>query len=190
MGIINSTEIKVGMTIKWENELYEVLDYDHVTPGNWRAMMQVKMRNIKTNSTTEYRFRANDRVEQMSIDARPADYMYTKGNLVVFMSTENYEEISLEKEVLKEGLKYLTPNLAVLLIYCDGDLINVQLPLNIEMKIVDTAPPLKTATITNMAKPATLESGLVVQVPAFIESGEIIKIDTRDGKYIERVKKT
>ena len=188
MGIINSTEIKNGMTIKFNNELYEVLEYDHVTPGNWRAMIQVKMRNIKPGSTLENRFRANDRVEQMVIETRPAEYMYEKGPQMVFMSTETYEEISITKEVLGEKVKYLIPNLPVSLIYIEGSLVNVQLPMSVDLKIVETSPIMKTATITNVSKPAIMETGFVVQVPAFIQQGEVIKVDTRDGQYVERAK--
>ena len=188
MSIINSTEIKNGMTIKFNGELYEVLEYDHVTPGNWRAMIQVKMRNIKTNSTLENRFRANDRVEQMAIEVVPAEFMYEKGSQMVFMNTENYEEIPISKDVLKDKVKYLIANQPVSIIYCDGSFIDVSLPIIVELKIVDTSPTLKTATITNVAKPATLETGLVVQVPAFVQQGEVVRIDTRDGKYVERVK--
>jgi len=188
MSTINATEIKKGMTIKFNNELYEVLDYDHITPGNWRAMIQVKMRNIKTNSTLEYRFRSSDRVEQMPIEQLPAAYSYQKGSSLVFMNTENYEEVSVPAEFVGDKIKYFSSNQSVMLIYCDSSLINVQLPVTVDLKIIETDPPLKTATITNVFKPATLETGLVVQVPAFVESGEIIRIDTRDGSYVERVK--
>jgi len=125
----------------------------------------------------------------MAIDAIPAEYSYDKGTASIFINTENYEEIPLEKSIIKDKLPYLTSNQPVLLVYCDGFLINVQLPMNVELKIVETSPTLKTATITNVAKPAVMETGLVVQVPAFVEQGEVIKVDTRDGSYIERVKK-
>ncbi len=188
MSTINATDIKKGMIIKFNNDLYEVADYDHVTPGNWRAMMQVKMRSVKTGSTLEYRFRSVDKVEQLSVELRPVDYLYQKGNFFVFMSTENYEEVSINLDVLKDKAKYMKENLSVMLVYCDEGLIDVQLPVTVDLKITDTTPPLKTATITNVSKPATMETGLVVQVPAFIELGETIRIDTRDGRYVERVK--
>lgn len=188
MSTINATEIKKGMVIKFNNELYVVADYDHVTPGNWRAMMQVKMRNVKTGSTLEYRFRSVDKVEQLSVELKPADYLYQKGNFFVFMSTENYEEISIALDALKDKAKYMKENQSVMLAYCDGGLIDVQLPVTVDLKITETTPPLKTATITNVAKPAIMETGLVVQVPAFIEQGETIRVDTRDGSYVERVK--
>lgn len=187
MATINATEIKKGMTIKFEGELYEIVDYDHVTPGNWRAMVQAKMRKLKTNNTMEYRFRASDRVEVMPVELRPTEYLYQKGTNFIFMNNENYEEISLSQDVLKDKTKYMTPNMTVMLVYCDGNLLDVQLPINVDMKITETDPPLKTATITNVSKPAILETGLVVQVPAFVEKGEVIRIDTRDGKYVERV---
>ena len=188
MPTINATEIKKGITIKFNNELYEVLDYEHITPGNWRAMIQVKMRNIKTDSTLEYRFRSSDRVEHMLIEKLPAEYLYQKGPSFIFMNTENYEEITVPEEAMQDKTKYLVSNLSVMIIYCDDTLINVQLPITVDLKITETDPPLKTATITNVSKPATVETGLVVQVPAFVKQGETIRIDTRDGKYIERVK--
>lgn len=188
MSVINATEIKKGMTIKFNNELYEVLDYDHITPGNWRAMIQAKMRNIKTNSTLEYRFRSSERVEQMAIEQLQVEYMYQKGSSIVFMNTENYEEVSVPEKIVGDKAKYFSSNLSVILIYCDGFLINIQLPVTVDLKIIETDPPLKSATITNVFKAATLETGLVIQVPAFVEQGEIIRIDTRDNSYVERVK--
>ncbi|MDI6786930.1 MAG: elongation factor P [Planctomycetota bacterium] len=188
MSTINATEIKKGMTIKFNNELYEVTDYDHITPGNWRAMIQAKMRNLKTNSTLEYRFRSSDRIEVMLIEMTPSEYLYQKGSSYIFMNTQNYEEISISQELLKEKTKYLSANQSIMLVYCDGNLIDVQLPITVDLKITETSPPLKTATITNVSKSATLETGLVVQVPAFIEQGEVVRVDTRDGRYMERVR--
>jgi elongation factor P len=187
MGEINATEIKKGMRIKFDNELYEVLEYEHIAPGNWRAMVQVKLRNLKTTNTTEYRFRSTDRVQVMMIEQTPAEYLYQKDTFYIFMNTETYEEVSIEQGLLKEKTRYLKENQSVMLTYCEGVLIDVQLPITVDLKIVETAPPLKTATITNVSKPATLETGLVVQVPSFIQQDEVIRIDTRDGRYVERV---
>ena len=182
------SEFRTGAAIRFNNDIWIITEFHHVTPGNWRAMMQVKMRSVKTGSTLEYRFRSVDKVEQMAVEVKPADYLYQKGNFFVFMSTENYEEISISLDVLKEKAKYMKENQSVMLVYCDGGLIDVQLPVTVDLKITETTPPLKTATITNVSKPATMETGLVVQVPAFIELGETIRIDTRDGRYVERVK--
>ena len=186
--MINATEIKKGIIIKFDNELYEVVDYQHVTPGNWRAMVQTKLRNIKTNNVKEHRFRSSDRMEVITIEQVPVEFLYQKGEEYVFMNQTNYEEITLSQEVLSESAVYLRPNLEVLLNYYDGAPVGIQLPVTVDLKIIETAPPLKTATITNVYKPATCENGLVVPVPPFVETGETIRVDTRDGHYVERVK--
>ncbi|MBI4712173.1 MAG: elongation factor P [Planctomycetes bacterium] len=187
MSIINATEIRKGIIIKFNNELYEVAEYNHVAPGNWRAMVQAKLRNIKTGSIAENRFRSTDRVEVVMMEAVPAQYSYQKGKTFVFMNSSTYEEIDVDEAFLRDKQKYLLPDEEVMLQYCDGELLNVQLPITVNLKITQTAPALKTATITNVSKPATLETGLVIQVPAFVQQDEVVKVDTRDGRYIERV---
>lgn len=186
--MINATEIKKGIIIKLDNELYEVVNYQHITPGNWRAMVQSKLRNIKTNSTKEQRFRSTDRIEVINVEQVPAEFLYKQGNDYIFMNHTNYEEITLTQEILGDAVAYFTSNLELLINYYEGAPVGVQLPMTVDLKVTQTAPPLKTATITNVHKPATLENGLVVPVPSFVETGETIRIDTRDGHYVERVK--
>ncbi|MFA5794578.1 MAG: elongation factor P [Candidatus Brocadiia bacterium] len=189
MPMISATEIRNGIIIKFNNELHEVVDYTHVAPGNWRAMVQAKMRNLKTNKTTENRFSSSDKVEHMMVEGIPAQFSYKKGNEFVFMNSENYEEIHVDKELLGTKAPYLIGGLEVTLYYCEGSVIEVRLPVTVDLKITQTDPPMKTATITNVNKPATLETGLIVNVPPFIEIGEVIKVDTRDNSYVGRVGK-
>lgn len=186
MSIINATEIRKGIIIKFNNDLCEVVEYNHVAPGNWRAMVQAKLKNIKTGSIAENRFRSTDRVEVIQMEAVQAQFSYQKGTNFIFMDSSTYEEITVNEELLKDKQKYLMPDLEVMLQYCNGELLNVQLPITVALKIIQTAPALKTATITNVSKPATLETGLVIQVPAFVQEGEVVKVDTRDGRYMER----
>ncbi len=187
MSMISATEIRTGIIIKFNNELHEVVDYTHVAPGNWRAMVQAKMRNLKTDNTTEYRFRSSDKVEHMTVEGVPAQFSYQKGDGFVFMNSATYDEIHVNKELIGHKADYLMAGLEVTLYYCEEAVIEVRLPVTVDLKITQTDPPLKTATITNVNKPATLETGLVVNVPAFIEIGEVIKVDTRDNSYVGRV---
>lgn len=186
--MLNATEIRKGMIIKHQDEIYEVLDVQHITPGNWRAMVQTKLRNVKTGSATEYRFRSNDRVEQVLTELKPMEFLYVSGTNFVFMDMTSYEELHLPAEVVGNAVQFMLPNTSVMISYLDGNPVGVQLPTTVDLKVVETEPPLRGATITNQFKPAKLETGLVVQVPSFVERNEIIRVDTRSGEYVERVK--
>ena len=185
--MISATEIRKGMVIKFENQPYVIVDYDHVTPGNWRAMVQVKMRHLKQGSMRDWRFRSEDKIEQIFIEVIPMEYLYAEGDHFVFMNLSTYDQISLSREIMADGIKYLKSNSEVMVNYYEGQAIGIQLPITVDLKVNHTEPGLKGATVTNVYKPATLETGVVVQVPSFIVIGEVIRVDTRDGKYIERV---
>lgn len=186
--MISATEIRKGMVIKFEDQPYIIVDYEHIAPGNWRAMVQVKMRRLKQGSVREWRFRSEDKVEQVFVEVVPMEYLYPEGDRFVFMNMATYDQISLAKEIVGDGTKYLKSNIEVLVNYYEGEPISVQLPMTVELKIVGTEPGLKGATVTNVYKTAQLETGAVIQVPPFVQQGEVIRVDTRDGKYIERVK--
>lgn len=185
--IISATAIRVGMIIEFNKDLYRVLYVNHVTPGNWRGMVQTKLKNIKTNTNMENRFRPEDKVEKVSFDEKEMEYLYKEGDHYVFMDTENYEQYMLGEDMVGDEIRYIVPNSRVTISFYEGKPINIELPLTVDLDVVETEPTMKTATITNSTKPATLETGLVVQVPQFIEIGTRIKVDTAEGKYIERV---
>ena len=187
--MISATDIRKGIVVKIDNQLYTVTDVMHITPGNWRAIIQCKLKNLKTGSTLEKRFSSGDKIEDVYIEQADMEYLYSDGNSVVLMNHENYEQLQLYKELIGDDIQYLKENTIVKVNFCEGKPIAVQLPFVVELKITETEPPLKGATVTNVYKPAKLETGATVQVPPFIEVGEVIKVDTRDGKYIERASK-
>jgi elongation factor P len=185
--MIQATQLKKGMCIKHDNDLYRVVSTQHITPGNWRGMVQAKIRHLKSGSIIEHRFRSEDRVERAILDEADMEYLYQDGDLYHFMNSESYEQIGLSDEVLGEAVQYLIPNIKLKVEMYEGKPVGIELPLTVEMKVVETEPGIKGASVSNVGKPAKLETGLTVQVPAFINEGDVIKIDTASGAYIERV---
>ncbi|NWG12581.1 MAG: elongation factor P [Acidobacteria bacterium] len=186
--MIQATQVKRGMTIKLNNELYRVFSLQHITPGNWRGMVQTKLKSIKTGSIIEHRFRSEDRVEQAYLETHEMEYLYSDGSDYHFMNTETFEQVRLPADMLEDAIPYMTPNIRIKVEYHGGKPIGVELPASVELKVVSTEPALRGATVSNVNKPATLETGLVIQVPPFINEGEVIRVDTGEGKYLERVK--
>ncbi len=186
--MIQATQIRPGMVILMDGNLYRVLSVNHVTPGNWRGMVQTKMRNLKTGSNYEHRFRSEDRVEQGNLEQHEMEYLYAAGGEYVFMNTETYDQVHLSPDVLGDAVYYLTPNCKLDIDFYEGNPVAIELPMTVDLKVVETEPGLKGATVTNQLKPAKLETGLMVQVPGFISVGETLRIDTATGKYLERAK--
>ena len=186
---INGNAVRAGYVIKYNKTLYRVMVTAHITPGKGKAYMQVKLRNLKDGNQTEARFRVDERVERATLEQVEMEYLYHDAPGYCFMNTTNYEQIYLDEKILKGLMMFLMPNIKVFIEFHEGKAIGVELPETIEMKVVETAPPLKAATATGSGKPATLESGLVVTVPQFIEAGEAVRINTATEEYIERVKK-
>jgi elongation factor P len=186
--MIAATQMKRGMTIKLNGELYRVFSTMHITPGNWRGMVQTKLRSVKTGSIVENRFRSEDRVEQAYLETHEMEYLYTDGTDYFFMNTATYEQIHLPLDLLEDSVPYLTPNIKIQVEFYEGRPIGLELPPSVELKVISTEPSLRGATVSNVNKPATLETGLVIQVPPFINEGEVIRVDTSEGKYQERVK--
>ncbi len=187
--LIPATQLRVGMVIMHNDELYRLLSVTHVTPGNWRGMVQTKMRSLRTGNSTENRFRSEDKVERVTLEQHEMEYLYSDGDQYHFMNTENYEQIALSAEDLGDAAKYLTPNLRINVEFHEGTPIGVSLPKTLDLKVTETAPGLKSATVTNSLKPATVETGLAVQVPNFIDVGDMITIDTETGEYVTRAAK-
>jgi elongation factor P len=186
--MINATQIRKGMIIQVESELYKVLDTTHVTPGKGQALMQTKLRRISDQSLHDYRFRSRDRVEQVFLDTLEMEFLYQEGSDSIFMNTETYEQIRLDREVLGDAANYLVANVVFTIEMFEGKPVGVTPPMTMELKVVETAPYLKGATQSASNKPAELETGITIQVPQFIKEGDLIRIDTREDKYLERAK--
>jgi len=186
--MIPATQLRTGMAILHEGNLCRVMKVQHITPGNWRGMVQVKLRNLKTGNSLEYRFRSEDRVERATLEQHEVEFLYNEGNDYHFMNTESYEQFSLTDETLGENVYYLIPNIKVKVEFNDGSPVGIEMPTTVDLRVVSTDPGIRGATATNSSKPATLETGLVVQVPQFISEGEVVRVDTTEGKYMERAK--
>ena len=184
--MIASTQLRPGMVVKFNNELHTVFSMVHRTPGNLRGFVQAKMRNIRSGSMIEHRFSSEDKVERVSLDEQEMEYLYDDGESFHFMNTETFEQMHLTKDTLGDGVLYLIPNLKVNIEFYEGKAISVELPASVEMTVLETEPGLKGATVSNVTKPAKFETGLVVQVPPFINEGERIRVSTTDGSYLER----
>jgi elongation factor P len=186
--MINATQIRRGMLIILDGALYKVHEATHITPGRWKAMIQTKLRSLKDGSISDYRFRSEDRVEQAFLEETEMEFLYKSGEDAVFMNLENYEQIRLSPDVIGAGASYLAPNIVFTIETHQGKPVGVLPPLTVELRVVQTDPFLKGATQSASSKPAVLETGLVVTVPQFIKEGDIVKVDTREDKYLERVK--
>lgn len=184
--LIQATQLRPGMVVIFNKELHTVFTMTHRTPGNLRGFVQAKMRNLRTGSMFEHRFSSEDKVEKAALEQADMEYLYADGDNYYFMNTENYEQIFLTKDLLGDTTDYLIPNLKVSVEFFEGRPISVDLPAAVELTVVETEPGIKGATVSNVGKPAKMESGLVVQVPAFINEGEKIRVSTADGSYLSR----
>ncbi len=184
--MIAATQLRPGMVVKFNNELHSVFSMVHRTPGNLRGFVQAKMRNLRSGSMIEHRFSSEDKVERIALDEHEMEFLYDDGEAYHFMNTETFEQTHLTKDLLGDGVNYLTPQLRVNVEFYEGKAISVELPASVEMTVVETEPGLKGATVSNVTKPAKMETGLVVQVPPFIGEGEKIRVSTSDGSYLER----
>jgi elongation factor P len=185
--MISATQLRPGMVIKFNNELHSIFTMTHRTPGNLRGFVQVKMRNLRSGSMFEHRFSSEDKVERAALEQHEMEYLYDEnGESYYFMNTENYEQIFLTKDLLGDATQYLIPNLKVSVEFYEGRPISVDLPASVELTVVETEPGLKGATVSNVTKPAKMDTGMIVQVPPFINEGERIKVSTTDGSYLSR----
>jgi elongation factor P len=174
------------MVIKFNNELYSVFSVNHRTPGNLRGFVQVRMRSLRSGSMTEHRFSSEDKVEKALLEEQEMQYLYDDGEYYYFMNTENFEQMHLMKDLLGDATQYLIPDLMVKVEFYEGKAMSVELPATVDMMVMETEPGMKGATVSNVTKPAKLETGLVVQVPSFITEGEKIRVNTAEGTYQER----
>ena len=165
--MIPATQLRRGMLIKKDGELFSVFSAQHKTPGNLRGFVQAKLRNLRSGSMIDHRYRSVDLVEKVSLDEHEMEYLYKDGNDYHFMNTETYEQTHLNEEILGESIFYLTPNLRIKVEFYEGNPIGIDLPPTVDMEVIETEPGLKSATASNVSKPAKMETGLVVQVPPF-----------------------
>lgn len=186
--MINATQIRKGMVIKVEGELYKVFEATHITPGKGQALMQTKLRSLKDQTLLDHRFRSKDRVEQAYLEKIEMEFLYQSGNEYIFMNLENYEQIKLPLEIIGDSTNYLIPNVVFSVEMHEGRPVGIEPPLTINLKVVKTEPFLKGATQSASSKPAVVETGITINVPQFIKEGDIIRIDTREDKYLERIK--
>lgn len=184
--MISATQLRPGMVIKFNNELYSVFKMEHRTPGNLRGFVQAKMRNLRSGTMIEHRFSSEDRVDRAALEEHEMEYLYDDGEYFYFMNTENYEQMHLTRDTLGDAVEYLIPQLKVNIEFFEGKPISVELPPTVDMTVVETEPGIKGASVSNVTKPAKLETGLVVQVPPFINQGEKIRVSTAEGTYQER----
>ncbi|HEY0759899.1 MAG TPA: elongation factor P [Acidisarcina sp.] len=183
---IPATQMRPGMIIKFNNELHTVFAVEHRTPGNLRAFIQAKLRNLRTGAMFEHRFRSPDPIDRVVVDEVPMEFLYNDGDDYYFMNIENYEQTNLKRSTLGDAVEYLIPNLQISVSIFDGVPVGIELPQMVVMTVIETEPGLKSATASSVTKPARLETGLMVQVPAFINEGEKIRVDTAEGAYLSR----
>ena len=174
------------MLIKLENDLFRVLDLQHFTPGNKRGFVQAKMRNIRTGQQGDNKFRAEEDVERAILDERQMQYLYRDGDAFHFMDTSTYEQIHLDAEVLGDNASYILPEMVITMEFYGEEPVGIELPVTVDLKVVDTTPGINRATASAQVKPAKLETGLVVNVPAHVNIGDVIRVGTADGEYLKK----
>ena len=182
---IPATQMRPGMIIKHNNDLHTVFSVEHRTPGNLRAFIQAKLRNVRTGAMFVERFRSPDPIDRVIVDEVKMEFLYNDGDEYYFMD-ESFEQTMLKRDTLGDAVDYLLPNLTLHVSFHDGKAVGIELPGVVEMTVVETEPGIKSATASSVTKPAKLETGLVVQVPPFINEGEKIRVDTAEGAYMSR----
>jgi elongation factor P len=185
---IPATQIRRGMVIVFEGDPCRITEFRHHTPGNLRAMVQAKLRNLRTGSNFEHRFRAADSIEKASLETHELEFLYQGGDTYHFMNTENYDQLELDEETLGDAAQWMQPGMRILAEFYNGRPIGIDLPNSLELAIVETAPVMRSATKTASTKPARLENGVTVNIPEFISSGERIRVNPNTGEYIDRAK--
>jgi len=185
--MISVNEIKNGMTLSIDGNLFIVTWFQHVKPGKGGGFMKTKLKNLKTGAVLERTFRSVENVEQVMLEEKEMEYLYKDAEHLWFMDTTSYEQVPLSPEVIGDGVGYLKENTRVQVVFYEGKIVGVELPTFVELKVAQTEPGFKGDTVSGSYKPATMETGVVVQVPLFIKEGDLLKIDTRSGEYIQRV---
>ena len=185
--MISANDLRKGTTFEWEDELYQVVEYQHSFIGRGSANVRVKMRNLRTGTTIDRTFSPDDRINDVRLELRGVQYLYNDGHLYYFMDTETYEQPALSTDILGGAVDYLTENMNLQISTYDGEPVDIVLPITVELKVVQAPPGFAGDTATGATKQVTLETGLKVTTPLFVEEGDIIRVDTRTGQYLSRV---
>ena len=185
---MRASEMRKGQTVKIDDKLYAIVDYQHVKLGKGGAVYQTKLKSLLDGSIQNIRLRAEETIEEAFLDKTTYEYLYSSGDEHILMNTTTYDQISLDDDAFGDGPKYLKPNTQLQVSMYEGKPVVITLPNTVDLEVTDTAPEIKGATATNQNKPATLETGMIVQVPPFVKVGELIRVDTRTGEYLTRVK--
>jgi len=186
MSSLQATRMKKGMLIRIGDDLFRVLDLQHVTPGNLRGFVRVRFRNIRNGSLSDQKLRSEDTVERAVLDERQMQYLYKDGDAYHFMDTESYEQMHMSAEALGDSVNYIMPDATIAVESYGSEPVGIELPQTVDLKVTDTVPGIKGATASAQVKPATLETGLVVQVPPFVNPGDLIRVSTDTGEYLSR----
>jgi len=184
--LITATSIRNGMIIKIDNEMYAVTDFEHVTPGNWRAFVQTSLRSLRTGKIIKRRFRSTDAVEVVALEPRKVQFLYRDGENFNFMDLEDYNTIVIPVEVVGAAAQYLTEGLELETELHEGKVVALEIPKQVKLKVIETVPGVKGDSVSTNTKPAKLETGLIVQVPLFVKAGDVVEVDTRTGEYLGR----
>ncbi len=185
--MISTNQFRNGAAIRVDGKRFTILYFQHVKPGKGGAFVRTRLRNLDTGAVIEKTFRAGEKVESVRTESRPMTFLYSDGDLYYFMDSETYEQIAIPSEVLAEAINYLVPNAEMEVLLADGEVVSVEPPVHMELEVAQTDPGLKGDTATGGSKPATLETGLVVQVPLFVTVGDKVRVDTRTKEYLTRV---
>ena len=187
MSSVAATRLRKGNLIKHNNDLCRIVETQHVTPGNLRGFVRAKMRKVKDGIMFEHRFRSEDIVERATLDEREMQYLYKDGDSFYFMDLSSYEQLGMSEEALGDAVNYLLPESTINVEFYEGNPVGIELPQTVDLKVVDTVPGIKGATANAQTKPATLETGFVVTVPAFVDVGTVVRVNTETGEYLSRV---
>lgn len=185
--MISTNDFRTGLTVEIDGAVYSVVDFQHVKPGKGAAFVRAKLKNVETGSVQERTFRAGEKVARAHVERKEMQYLYDAGDFYTFMDMETYEQINISRDTIGDDIKYLKENDSITVVMYKGRIIGIDLPYYVELTVADTAPGVKGDTATGGSKPATMETGLVVNVPFFINIGDRIRIDTRTGEYLDRV---
>jgi elongation factor P len=186
MASIQATRLKKGMLIKQDQDLFRVLDLQHVTPGNLRGFVRVKLRNIRSGTLSDQKLRSEDTLERATLEQKDMQYLYKDGDDFYFMDTTSYDQTHISSEALGDSVNYLKPEMTIEVEFYGEEPVGIELPQTVDLKVTETVPGIKGATASNQVKPATLETGLVVQVPPFINEGDVVRVSTETGEYLSR----
>jgi elongation factor P len=183
---VNTNQFKNGMHVKVDGDVWRIVGFQHVKPGKGGAFVRTKLKNLASGSVVDRTFRAGEKFERMHTETKNVQYLYDSGDEVVFMEEDTYEQFSLSRESLAQDLEFLPPSTSVQILTVDGKPAGLQLPSSIELAVIETEPGVKGDTVSNVTKPATLETGAIIQVPLFVAKGERIKVDPKERRYISR----